>query len=219
MAEENSNGQVYDESYRGSKADRKPFHFTTSQGDVSFSLWINPSECSWRVPLRVSIEQIQGGAVHHEWDSTGIGGQQPKKLDQATINFTFQSGNLIPRGHMDVSSFDVSTGAPGLDQPMLPAGLGNFYDFINLLNQPNLTSDGLPNYVVIDYISMIFPSMRLKGFFSQEGVQWNDSSDNPLGITSWGATFVVFESSPELFDRGALTSVYETAFEDFFSSK
>lgn len=223
--------QEYDAPYRGLKNQRTPFLFSTVQGDVQFSFWINPSECSWRIPLRTTIEQIQGGAVHHEWDSTGVGIQNPQKFDQPIINFTFQSGNVAPQSWLDVSQLTF-VGPPVTPPQVIPPGLANFYDFLALLNQPNITSDrtetrtnvttgevtqervrgGDANYVIIQYHSLMMPLMVLQGFFTQEGVQWTDNSENPNGISTWGASFVVFSSTPSLFDRGALRDVYSSLF-------
>jgi len=231
----------YNQSYRGSKAERKPFKIYTERDrgtanttDKGIWFWVNPSECSWRVPLRTSIEQIQGGAIHHEWWSIGVGSSQPvTKFDQPVINFTFQSGNIIPNHDMDVGDTAKFPGqrrdfrgpqGSGFTGPppsgdasgrLIPAGLGNFYDFMELLNQPNMVN-GQPNYVIIEYISMMFPSLTLKGFFSQEGVQWSEQADSPLGIQSWGATFVVFESNPSLWNKDGLNAQYlQTIFPSF----
>lgn len=211
---------AYDQEFRGKKGglNRKPFkiftegeRFATSKdyagGDYGTWFWVNPSECSWRVPVRTTMEQIPGGVIHHEWPSIGIGKQPAQKFDQPIINFTFQSGSLIPNGDKEGGP-DPINAALGVEFNKIPAGLGNFYDFLNVLNQPDINPDGSPNYVVIEYVSMIFPSLTLYGFFSQEGVQWSDQADNPLSIPSWGASFVVFRSTPTLFDRSGLDSVY-----------
>jgi len=199
----------YDAPYRGKKNERNAFLITTIEdlGVASaIEFWINPSECSWRVPLRTTIEAIQGGAVHHEWDATGIGLQNPQKFDQPVINFTFQSGNIAPYSWLDVSqpATDPSNG--------IPKGLGNFYDFLNLLNKPNITAAGEPNYVAIHYKSLMMPSMMLYGFFTQEGVQWTDNAENPNGISTWGASFVVFSSYPSLYENGLLRDLYNEMF-------
>jgi len=197
----------YDAPYRGKKNERNAFFISTVEGYSSgIEFWINPSECSWRVPLRTTIEAIQGGAVHHEWDATGIGSQNPQKFDQPVINFTFQSGNIAPYSWLDVSqsATDPSKG--------IPKGLGNFYDFLNLLNKPNITATGEPNYVQIQYKSLMMPTIMLSGFFTQEGVQWTDNAENPNGISTWGASFVVFSSYPSLYENGLLRDLYNGMF-------
>jgi len=199
----------YDKATLG-KSSRTSFVLKTEKLGLEF--WINPSECSWRVPLRTTIEPIQGGAVHHEWYATGIGEQHKQKYDQPVLNFTFQAGHIAPRNwSTDESNTAISrTSSPELAAP----GLANFYDFLALLNEPNLKTDGTPNYVEISYASLMMPSIQLKGFFTQEGVQWSDNADNPSSISSWGASFVVFESNPPLFERGQLRDKYATLFTD-----
>lgn len=188
--------EQFDISYRGKAGEsREALRISTvaTEADPIY-FWINPSETQWRIATRTSIEQIQGGAVHHEWRSVGVGLQPSQKFDQPVINFTFQSGLILPNGHDD-SNADLNA---------LPQGLGNLYDFMELLNADTVTGSGSPNYVIIDYVSLIFPNIRLKGFFTSEGVQWTDSAENPHMVQGWGASFVVFESNPNLADAAQL---------------
>lgn len=204
----NPTNSEYDAPYRGKKNERNAFFISTIEdiGKSGIEFWINPSECSWRVPLRTTIEAIQGGAVHHEWDAIGIGLQNPQKFDQPVVNFTFQSGNIAPYSWLDVAQ-EATAPSRGI-----PKGLGNFYDFLNLLNQPNITTTGEPNYVTIQYKSLMMPNIMLMGFFTQEGVQWTDNAENPNGISTWGASFVVFSSYPSLYENGLLRDWYNEMF-------
>jgi hypothetical protein len=199
----------YDAPYRGKKNERNAFFINTVEGGTPIEFWINPSECSWRIPLRTTIEAIQGGAVHHEWDAIGVGIQNQQKFDQPVINFTFQAGNVAPWSWLDVEQETFS-------RTKIPKGLGNFYDFLGLLNEPNITTTGEPNYITIQYKSIMMPNIILQGFFTQEGVQWTDSADNPNGISNWGASFVVFNSVPSMFDSGMLRDVYNQIFSPTF---
>jgi hypothetical protein len=189
------------------KSPHAPFRVTTlarlHSGTPWLSFWVNPSESQWRVATRTTIEQIQGGAIHHEWFTTGIGSQRSNtKFDQPVVNFAFQSGNIDARGQYPIDGEDP----PEND---LAVGLGNFFDFMDILNETTVLSDGRPNYVLITYRSRIFPHMELKGFFSPDGVQWTDSADSPNAIQSWGATFIVFASTPAL-DSTSLREHYFT---------
>jgi hypothetical protein len=69
-----------------------------------------------------------------------------------------------------------------------------------LLDQPDMTTTGAPNFINILYASPVFGrrGLWLQGFFTEEGVSWTDSADNPNTITSWGASFMVFNSQPSL---------------------
>jgi len=166
--------------------------------------WVNPAECQWRVGMRTQIEPIQGGAIHHQWDSVGIGAQNRSKMDQPMLSFTFQSGLILPNGTND-------SGRDG-DEPVVAPGLANFYDFLQLLSQNTVRANGQPNYVNIAYVSSVFPSLLLKGFFTPEGVQWTDSSDNPYMVNSWSASFVVFRSDPDITNAALLKETFKNAY-------
>jgi len=203
---------TFDELTDNEKPDKHKLFkiYTTAEQAVKAEpgIWfkVNPSECTWRVPLRTTLEQVPGGVIHHEWPSIGLGSNQsPQKFEQPVINFSFQAGNIIPYSDRE---------RPSVKNPInvadakVPLGLGNFYDFLNLLNQPDINSNGSANYVIIEYVSMIFPSLTLQGYFSQEGVQWSDQADNPLGVGNWGASFIMFNSKPSIFSRNELNNSY-----------
>lgn len=160
--------------------------------------WVNPSECQWKVATRTTIEKISGGIVHHEWPQTGMYGSnlsfKGSRFDQPMLSFSFQSGIITPGGYNDIMSGDDDLETP-------PPGLGNFYDFLSLLDMPDVVdATGEPNYINIMYMSPIFGKrgIWLQGFFSEEGASWTDSSENPNLISSWGATFMVFNSQPSI---------------------
>lgn len=183
---------------------RNAFYITTEewlQTNRLLTFWINPSETQWRIATRTSIEQIQGGAVHHEWRTTEVTGTQPdaSKFDMPTISFAFQSGNIT------LTSY-------GENENQMPPGVDNFYDFLEVLNQPTMTKTGAPNYVNIYYATHLFPEIYLQGYFSADGVQWTETADNPNMITGWGASFIVFSSNPPLTSSGALKERYNSVF-------
>lgn len=200
-----SNYESYDLSYRGKAGQARNVFmiYTLSSQANPIYFWVNPSETQWRIATRTSIEQINGGAVHHEWRSIGIGTQQGQKLDQPVINFSFQSGLIMPNASEDSGDIYLQ------GKRRMPQGIGNFYDFLELLNTPNtIGTGGSPNYVVINYSSPLFPFIQLEGFFTAEGVQWTESAENPGSVQSWGASFVVFRSDPPLFNGGSLHQRY-----------
>ena len=173
--------------------------------------WVNPAECQWKVATRTTVEKIPGGAVHHEWPQTGHLSHNSftgSRFDQPHLSISFQAGIITPGGYDDIwnnrsrNTSSSQTGQPALapHSTEVPAGLGNFYDFMALLDAPDVTAKGEPNYINILYISPIFgkTGMRLQGFFSDEGVSWTDTAENPNTIISWGATFVVLNCNPPL---------------------
>lgn len=186
--------------YEWNRGPRVPFLiYTENTRDDPIKFWINPSESSWTISYRTAIEPIQGGVVHHEWYSTGFAEQDSSKIKQTILNLSFQSGNIIPYGYMDYSFIE--------DNEDVPPGLANFYDFTELLNEKDNLENGTPNYVNIVYEGPAF-KIHLKGFFSAEGVQWTDSAESPSMINNWGATFVVFKSSPALTDAMELREAF-----------
>lgn len=167
--------------------------------------WVNPSECQWKVGTRTSIEKVGGGAIHHEWPQTGIGSNPSftgSRFDQPVLSLSFQSGIITLGGYNDIfSGKDNSKDAP--------LGLGNYFDFLDILERSNEQDSGEPNYVNLLYSSPIFGSggIWLKGFFDEGGVSWTDSAENPNQITSWGASLIVYNCSPKL---AALRSCFQT---------
>lgn len=175
--------------------------------DQYINFWINPSQCGWKVGTRTTIEKVAGGAIHHEWPTVGLGTQESNiLLDHPIVSFTFQSGAIAPGAH---DTLDATNPSQSPEQ-FIPEGLGNFYDFLNILNKSNISAGGQPNYVNILYSSNIFPNLWLQGFFTEEGVNWDDSADNPNQINGWGASFMVFNSFPDLGSTEALRSVFDT---------
>lgn len=162
-----------------------------ANGQSYMSWWVNPNECQWKMATRTTVEKIAGGVVHHEWPQTGMGTNASftgSRFDQPTVSFAFQSGIITEGGYGDVSLLGTGPNP----------GLGNFFDFLDLLDRPDVLPDGSPNYINILYSTPLFGKrgIYLQGFFSEEGVSWTDSAENPNQIMSWGATFIVYNSQP-----------------------
>lgn len=161
--------------------------------DAFMQFWVNPSECSWQVPLRSAITKTHGGAVHHEIQQLDrFTLSSFTRFDLPVLNISFQAGIITAGGYNDIGNGDLPN--------ITPHGITNFYDFLSLLDQPNLTPDGQPNYVNINYVSPVHGArvIWLRGFFSDDGVSWTESAENPNTITNWGASFLVCSSSPPL---------------------
>jgi hypothetical protein len=175
-------------------------NFTFTNGKNFMTWWVNPSECQWKMATRTTIEKISGGVVHHEWPQTGMQGSnmsfKGSRFDQPTVSFSFQSGIITAGGYNDILSGVESSTLP-------PTGLGNFFDFLYLLDQPDVVEPtGEPNYINIMYFTPLYGQrgIYLQGFFAEDGVSWTDSAENPNQISSWGATFMVFNSQPRFSD-------------------
>lgn len=100
---------------------------------------------------------------------------------------------------------------PAEREPEVPPGLGNFYEFLSLVDEQKILDGGDINFVYIIYNSRVFPSITLAGLFTPEGVSWTDSSDDPNQVNSWTANFTVYDSFPKLHDLNALTRFFQTA--------
>lgn len=168
----------------------------TEGTDGFLQFWVNPSECSWSVGLRSAFDKTHGGAIHHEIQQLDrpAGGELANftRFDLPSLQISFQAGVVTPGGYNHISN--------GYTPNIRPHGLGNFYDFINMIDRPNITSEGLPNYINIMYVSATHGErgIWLRGFFDENGISWTDSAENPNTITSWTASFLVCHSNPPL---------------------
>jgi hypothetical protein len=156
--------------------------------DKFLQFWVNPAECSWSIGLRSSFQQTHGGMIHHD-----IFTDDPmvEHYELPILNIVFQAGIIAPQGYNHISNGDYQS-------PLLSHGLANFYDFLTLIDRPNVMDNGLPNYVNINYVSPTFGQrgVWLQGFFLESGVSWSDTTANPTTISSWSASFMVFKSNP-----------------------
>lgn len=164
-----------------------------NSADAFMQFWVNPSECSWQVGMRSSFDKTSGGAVHHEIQQLErFKLANFSRFDLPVLHITFQAGIITPGGYNHIDNGNLSN--------LMPHGLNNFYDFLDLIDQPNITSEGLPNYVNIMYVSTTHggKGIWLRGFFAEDGFSFTDSADNPNTINNWSAQFLVCQSNPPL---------------------
>lgn len=187
-------------SHRNSKS-RRSARFVFFRAAYSpkeyIQFWVNPHDCVWHTGTRTSVEKIQGGAVHHEWIQRGTNrntGFKDSRFDQPTISFAFQSASLDIDNYKDIG-FDNKYNSS------LTPGVGNFYDFTKMLGESDMTKNGSPNYINILYKSPLMGKrgIHLEGFFTDEGVNWTESAEQNQ-LMNWGATFMVFNCSPSLYE-------------------
>lgn len=158
--------------------------------------WVNPSECQWRTGLRSAFDKTSGGAVHYEIPQLDLKSGKKlanfTRLDLPVLQISFQAGIITSGGYNHIDNGNIPN-------PM-PHGISNFYDFINLIDQDNITEDGLPNYINIMYVSATQggQGIWLRGFFEEDGISWTDSAESPTTITNWSASFLVCHSNPPL---------------------
>lgn len=142
----------------------------------------NPSDVTWSMPQRSMHTKNLRGTVLHVWPDSERG----TFYDEFRVHMNFQSGSILPLN-------DNGNVTPS-------GGIKNFYDFMQLVDCPKLTSDNppAPNFVKIYYNSNLFPKLTLIGMFDSNGISFTDSAQEPNQVMGWGADFIVYDTTPKL---------------------
>jgi hypothetical protein len=176
---------------------RTPFIFSSRYYLASklpeIAWFSNPSEVSWRIPVRGGEQVTKTGRVTHNWWDERRG----TFYDEPELTFQLQVGNILPIFANDSGKFEIAE------------GLDNFYALLQFLNQPRFLKDGQTNTVFITYHSMIFPSLVLEGQFKQEGIAFSDSAESANTVNGLTVSFIVYKTVPELFTADALVSEFK----------
>jgi hypothetical protein len=143
----------------------------------------NPSDITWSMTQRSQEQKTKAGTVLHVWNDH----DRKTYFNEPVITLNLQAGNILPV--RDIKNFNI---------PVVPDGLSNFYEFMALVDEVKVLDDGRANLVYIDYNSLIFPKIRLWGFFTPNGINFSDKSSNPATVNSWTASFTVYKSEPNL---------------------
>jgi len=156
------------------------------------NLFVNPSEVQWSFPRREQMTKTAAGVVRNTWRNR----YRNTYYDEPTLNITFQSGNIMPSaGLSDAALSDPRRAEFYYDTPAPPPGLLNYYEFMELLDQPMLNGN-VENYHIMLYRSRIFPRMRLEGYFiGTSPITLTDTSTGANSFT-WTAAFQVYRSYP-----------------------
>jgi len=197
-------------------------------------LWVNPSQMSWKFPKRESVSKTAAGAIRNTWRNRFRG----TYFDEPTLDITFQSGNIMPGANIrqdifgdrhimqssytddetgetskKVENFRANNGSPYISQlmqePPIPPGLQNFYDFLGMIDQPILGPQG-ENRHILYYRTRVFPRMRVEGYFSPEGVTMAESTENGNRFT-WSAQMQVYRTSPPFWKPEEMKMAYSNA--------
>lgn len=190
---------------------RGPYGGALSDGDrfptiLTSDLWIRegkylqlhagPASANWSVGIRAGDEETQGGSARFASPRAGHHGQKVW-MGHPHVNYQFQSGNILP-----------VIGGGGV---LLPAGLGDFYHFLALLNQPPLLpegeNEGAHNYVWIFHTSLMFPDLLLKGYFEPGGTSWPEEAEG-FAEVKWDGSFIVHDASPDIFNPKEMALTY-----------
>lgn len=143
----------------------------------------NPSDITWSMTQRSQEQKTKAGTVLHVWNDH----DRKTYFNEPVITLNLQSGNILPVRNI----FEPSN-------PVVPDGLSNFYEFMALVDEVKVLDNGRANLVYIDYNSLIFPKIRLWGFFTPNGISFSDKASNPAQVNSWTASFTVYKSEPNL---------------------
>lgn len=143
----------------------------------------NPSDITWSMTQRSQEQKTKAGTVLHVWNDH----DRKTYFNEPVITLKLQAGNILPVRNI----FEPA-------EPVVPDGLSNFYEFMALVDEVKVLDDGRANLVYIDYNSLIFPKIRLWGFFTPNGINFTDKSANPATVNDWTASFTVYRSDPIL---------------------
>lgn len=166
------------------------------------SFWVSPENVQWQFRLRGSLQETRGGWIQHYWKDN----RRNTFFDEPEVTFTFQSGNIMPV--RVTTARNPVTNAISQTQVSLPTGLLNLYEFMELLDQPKVMSDGRNNYVYILYSSLVFPKIVLHGFFTPDaGTGFSEGAQDNAEV-KWTGTFKVAGTYPSFNSANQLTRTW-----------
>ncbi len=167
--------------------------------------WAGADSVAWNFKLRGTVQETRTGTIQHYFKDS----KRNTFFDEPEAQFQFQSGNIMAaRFTKNPSARNPPSGPQANTLVQLPLGLMNFYEFMEILDQRKVLSDGRTNFVYIMYSSMTFPRMILRGFFMPEqGVSFTENADGGAEI-KWSATFKVVSTYPKFQSAQSLASTW-----------
>lgn len=178
-------------------------------------LYCNPSTVEFSFPWREAEQETKGGIVRHSWYDN----KRKTYMKDPKLNFTFQTGNILPRAVQRFEEPSITTPIPSpvptalstvasnlgsyraaqiradYDVKMAP-GLVNMYAMMELLDEQRIWK-GRPNYVQIGFNSWTFPVLTLVGFFDPSDFLIPQTAENPNSV-EFSISFTMRESDPHL---------------------
>lgn len=143
--------------------------------------WAGPESVQWHFRQRGALQETRGGIIQHYFKDS----RRNTYFDEPEVQFTLQSGNIMP--------VRMTKSGPSV---VIPFGLLNLYEFIELLDQKKAIADGRSNYVYILYSSNVFPRIILRGFFTPDGLSFSESANEGAEV-KWTSTFRVVGTYPK----------------------
>lgn len=171
----------------------------------SIKLFCNPSDMRWSMPRRGTVVKTTGGAVRNVWRNRYRG----TYYDEGTVGITFQTGNIMPSaGWQNDSDLRGEALSYAIASPRIPPGLMDFYDFIELLDQPMMLGSWENRHVIIHH-SRVFPRLYMEGYFTEDNFSFSEIATDGNRL-QWEATFQIYRTSPKMWNRPALERAYES---------
>jgi hypothetical protein len=159
----------------------------------------NPNKVDYEWPIRGATQNVKSGKVFYFWRNK----DKRSHFDLPAVTFGFQSGNIVVLS----DNFDPNE-SPKL---YVPEGLDNFHQFMSIVDEKKMLSDGTPNFITITHHSAIFPNLSLTGFFDPSSpITVSESVEEPSLIT-WSGKFLVHTSEPR-FNSAAFAKTFGTVF-------
>jgi hypothetical protein len=176
--------------------------------DKFLALWINPLSAAWSLPRRETSTKTAAGVVRNAWRNR----YRNTYYDEYTIAFTFQTGNVMPSAGTPDRVIDNPMGRSATAQePAVPPGLIDFYQFLEMVDQPMLVGR-TENRHHIYYRSRVFPAMHLEGYFVGETpISFTENAEGNANMLQWTATFQVYSSNPPINNSKQLISSWIAA--------
>lgn len=169
----------------------------------SIRLFVNPSNMQWNLPRRGTVVKTAAGAVRNVWRNRYKG----TYYDEGTVAITFQTGNIMPSTAYDNSELRSPEDAQrAIATPRTPPGLHNFYDFLELLDEPMLLGASENQHMII-HTSRVFPRMMMYGFFTEDSMSFTEAATDGNRL-EWQATFQIYRTVPRFQRRSDLVASY-----------
>jgi hypothetical protein len=205
------------------------------KGKAPIQFFVNPSKVSIGSEYVEALEFVQRGNFYTRWRSM----TDKRAFPNLSLQFTFQSSNILPETYSSEYTTSTEEFVPvdGREAPSLvrtfssdvsfttPPGIENFYDILEILNQPTTIDNdllpnqsietkkfwyGQPNFVILRLSTRTFPLMTVKGFF-QQGWSLEESAENPLSFDI-PLKIIAFESDPPWWDRKQIFDRYNDTY-------
>lgn len=182
---------------------RFPFVLTSDlwiQEGKYLQLHAGPKAAAWSLPIRAGEEEVKSGHARFASPRRTGHGNNATWLGEPRVTFSFQSGNILP----------IPT---QFGTVKAPHGLVDFHYFIDLMNQPPIIptgpKEGAHNYVWVFHTSLMFPDLLIKGYIDPQGINWTEDAEAGAEVM-WDASFIVHESSPNIFSPEEMIRTYES---------